>query len=781
MAVFCHGQYQISGTVTGSNKEFLVGSHIHVGNKLRVSDPAGTFVFNNLASGKTRLYASFVGFKTFDTIVNLQRDLNLQITLVKAISNLTEVEIKQKVNSENNSVLEQKLRSETIERYSNQTLGDALKEVAGISVLKTGSNIVKPIVNGLSSSRVPVISNNVRLEDQQWGTEHAPSFDINAAGKITVIKGASALQFGGDVIGGLIIIEPIVVKKDTIFGKTIMNYNTNGSGGTVGSSLHRGNFCDWSWNALATMKYNGDRNAVNYILSNTGNRELNFTGDAKYTGKNFHIGGFYSFYNANIGILKASHIGNVNDLYQSINNQIPFVIDDFSYDIKNPKQAVQHHLAKIDFNYKVNDYENLSVQYAFQFNNRKEFDVRRASRQDIPALDLDLATHGLNIDYAKKNELFDFKTGTSATLQNNFANPETGVRPLIPTYSKIDVGVYGIFNYKKSETLTIDAGLRYDFSNIKASKFYIKTRWRSLGYDPEFTDLIVNEQSGQYLTRPHFIYHNIAASLGLHKVFENNIDLFVNTSLSVRNPNVSELFSDGLHHSTGIIEIGDLRLQQEKSLKVAATFQKKWKTLLLTINPFLNRINNFMYLQPTGFETTIRGAFPVWVYKQANAVLSGFDFQSVWKIDSDLSLTSILGWVEGQNLTDKIPLIDMPPINFANKIQYQKPTWHNFLIEIKHDVMLKQNRFPDYDFETDIVINGSLQKVKVPISQPPPAFQLWSFLAQMDLKTSQNYKMTIALSSQNLLNISYRDYLNRQRFFANELGRNIQFQIKINY
>jgi iron complex outermembrane receptor protein len=35
-----------------------------------------------------------------------------------------------------------------------------------------------------------VINNNVRLEDQEWGTEHAPNL-INAAGKITVIKGAS--------------------------------------------------------------------------------------------------------------------------------------------------------------------------------------------------------------------------------------------------------------------------------------------------------------------------------------------------------------------------------------------------------------------------------------------------------------------------------------------------------------------------------------------------------------------------------------------------------------
>jgi hypothetical protein len=31
-------------------------------------------------------------------------------------------------------------------------------------------------------------NNNVRLEDQEWGTEHAPNFDVNAAGKSQSLK-----------------------------------------------------------------------------------------------------------------------------------------------------------------------------------------------------------------------------------------------------------------------------------------------------------------------------------------------------------------------------------------------------------------------------------------------------------------------------------------------------------------------------------------------------------------------------------------------------------------
>jgi iron complex outermembrane receptor protein len=76
----------------------------------------------------------------------------------------------------------QKLNTATLEKFSGATLGDALREIAGVSSLRTGSTVVKPVVNGLHSNRVPVFTNGVRLEDQQWGTEHAPNLDVNAAG-----------------------------------------------------------------------------------------------------------------------------------------------------------------------------------------------------------------------------------------------------------------------------------------------------------------------------------------------------------------------------------------------------------------------------------------------------------------------------------------------------------------------------------------------------------------------------------------------------------------------
>jgi iron complex outermembrane receptor protein len=51
----------------------------------------------------------------------------------------------------------------------------------------------------------------------------------------------------------------------------------------------------------------------------------------------------------------------------------------------------------------------------------------------------------------------------------------------------------------------------------------------------------------------------------------------------------------------------------------------------------------------------------------------------------------------------------------------------------------------------------------------------------MNFDLGKHSKIQVSLNINNLLNTSYRNYLNRLRFFADDLGRNFQLQIKINY
>ena len=776
-----YSQNSISGKIICQEPISFSGIHIHIDEKIIRSDDSGNYSAASLPFGTIKINVSFIGYQPIDTIVDLKSNLKLDFKLKPNTTLLQEVIIQQKANNSTKSVAEQQLKTETIEKYSNQTLGDALKEIAGVSSLKTGNAVVKPIINGLYGSRVPVINNNVKLEDQEWGSEHAPNIDVNATAKITVIKGSSGLQYSGDAIGGLVILEPLSVKKDTLFGKTIINYDTNGKCGSVISSIHKGNDLGFSWNALGTFKYMGDKEAPDYVLSNTGNRNANFTGDLKYTAKKYNTSVFYSYYKSLIGILSASHTGNVNDLYHSITDKVPSIVNDFTYTIKNPKQDVEHQIAKFNFNYYFNELEFISFQYDFQQNKRLEYDVRRGNYNNIAALDLNLKTNSLSIDYTKNEHDWNFKSGIRAMTQNNYANPATGIRPLIPNYDKIDLGVYAIVSHHFSNTFTMDSGLRYDFSKIDATKFYQKSRWEERGYDSEFSDFIVGDYGTQWLTKPTFTYHNISASVGFHKEFESNWQLFTNISIASRNPNPSELFSDGLHHSTGVIELGDLNLNKEQATKLSMTIQKKYNRFSFDVNPYINSIRDYIFLKPVGFETTIRGAFPVWEYHQTNARLIGVDVQTHWDITNQWQHLFSLGYVNGKDCSNNEPLIDMPPLNINNKIRFSKKEWKDLILELKSEIVCRQNRYPDNNFYTNIIQDGAFVPVLVDISTPPPAYHLLHFYSEMKFQTFKTATTTVGFSVQNILNVSYRDYLNRQRFFADEIGRSFQIQLKFNY
>lgn len=774
-------QYKVSGQIIDENNQPVSGCHIHIGNKNTTSSSSGYYSLRNLLKGEHKIFVTNLNYTSVTESFTLNSDLEYNIRLKSKSNILAEVAISKRKNTENNSISEQKIKTETIEKYSNKTLGDALKEIAGVTILRTGSNIVKPVINGLHSSRVPIFTNNVRLEDQQWGAEHAPNFDINSAGKITVIKGASGLQYSGDAVGGLILIEPLVVIKDTLFGKTISNFSTNGRGGTISSSIHKGNFCDWSWNALGTFKYFGDRNAPDYVLSNSGNRELNFSGDLTYMGKNYTATAFYSLYDAQIGILSASHIGSANDLRNSIDFFQPAIINDFTYNLKNPKQDVKHHLAKLNFKYTVNEFSTIDFQYAFQFNKRLEFDIRRSAFKNTPALDLELVTQNIKFAWERKKEKLEIKSGLNIDYQTNTASSETKIKPLIPDYNKIDFGVYGIVNYNISESLTLDTGIRYDFSKIDAQKFYLKSSWNEKNYDVLLSSFIIGENGNQWLTNPNFTFHNVSASIGLRKEYSNNWNWFINTSLATRNPNPGELFSDGLNHSSARVEIGDLLLQKEQSFKFATTLQKKWQSFSIEINPYVNSISNYNFLKPTRIETSIRGTFPVWEYLQTNALLTGLDLNTLWNISEHWKHQFTFASVNGVDKVKDEPLIAMPPINFTNKMIFYKKEWNSLQLELKNEVVLRQTQFPNNNFTTQIIENNALTNVNVDISSPPKAYQLWDFYSEMKFKTFKKAFATVAFSVQNILNTNYRDYLNSQRFFVNELGRNFQIQLKLNY
>ncbi|WGK64526.1 TonB-dependent receptor [Croceiramulus getboli] len=744
----------------------------------------GTFSITDLCPGKYTLFIQHprCNDETFE--LDLQQSIERTFRLEHHTEELMEVTVSgEKYGDETQSGNEVKLSADQLESFSGGSLGDALSSLPGISSLNTGSTIVKPVIQGLHSSRIILINQGTRLEDQEWGVEHAPNIDLNSAGNVTVIKGAAALRYGGDAVGGVIVTDArIAPVKDTLYGKTILNARTNGRGTSLSSNLIRAWASGWYAKAQGTLKVLGDQEAPDYVLSNTGLREKNFSLGFGLNEFDYGFDVYYSLFDAEIGILRASHVGGVSDLVRAINSEAPNFQEDFTYDINAPKQNARHHLARLSVFKRFESAGKLSLDYSFQSNNRLEFDIRRGDDRDKPALDLLLTTHKINANFvADAVSTMKHFFGLSAGYQENFPDPDTGVRRLIPDYERWDFGAYASTEYAWNDRLALDAGIRYDFQRIDAQKFYQTSRWEERGYQEDFGDRVLETFDNQLLVNPVFDFNNFSATLGLRYQLKNDWILKSNFSWATRAPNPAELFSDGLHHSAAIIELGDLRLEQEQSFKWSAAFEGSQAALSWSVSPYLNKINNFILLQPIGVEQTTRGAFPVYEYSQVDALLAGVDISASYTISDLWKARSSLAYVYGQDQTLDRPLIDMPPANWTSSLHYQQSDWNNFRVSVTNQTVFEQNRFPDNDFTATIIEDGAQVERRVNVSQPPEAYSLFHLAASMTFAVTEKSMMEVGLGVDNVLNTEYRQYLNRQRYFVDDLGRNFSLQLKINY
>ena len=760
----------------------LVGATISITGKdvKTISNGNGKFTFKNLCEGVIELEVSHPECTSKFVTLTIDGDTFEKIKLEHHLEELEEVKVVGDVPTNTNSGQEESLSLKDIERSSGNSLGDALKKIPGVSTLNTGGNIVKPVIQGLNGSRILILNNNVRMQDMEWGEEHAPNVDINANQKISVVKGAAALEYGGDAIGGVIVLEPLpIIRADSLFGKTQINLFSNGRGGNITSSLVKSYKTGLYIKGQASYKRLGDLEAPDYLLSNTGIQERGIS--LNIGQRNFISGweGYYSYFQSDIGILRASHIGNIDDLIQSINSQQPNIINEFTYDIVRPNQEVSHHLGKLNYYRRFEGFGKWTVQYDFQKNRRFEYDVRVGDDANKASLDLELTSHSfltnLNID-AKRG--LDIKIGALGRYQSNFANPATGVRRLIPDYDKYDFGLFSVGEYKVNNSLSVDAGLRYDFSRIDAKKFYRTSRWEERGYDDEFSAIVIEDLGTQLLTNPIFDFHNFSGTTGLNYEFNTNNRLRFNYAYAQRAPNPSELFSDGLHHSAARIELGDLRIKSESSSKLSASLERNTLQWGYTVAPFINSINDFIVLEPTGVEFTIRGAFPVWSYRQTNALMIGVDASLYNNWTSKIRTDHKFSWVRGNDESTDTPLINIPSANFNNTISYINPNWNNFMVSLESQYVFEQNRFPP---NITVFSPQQQQDVLLDINTPPSAYHLLAANAEASFSIKNSNDFTIGLSVSNLLNTSYRDYLNRLRYFVDDMGRNISLRLIYNY
>jgi iron complex outermembrane receptor protein len=604
----------------------------------------GAYRIAGLCPGTYLLQVAHIGCGTVEQRITIDKDERRDLRLEHHEHELKQVEVLRARPDEDVGHARDGLDREGMEKAAGRTLAEMLAGMPGVTVLQTGPTIGKPVIHGLSGNRVLTLNQGVRQEDQQWGTEHAPTIDPLSSDRITVVKGAAAVQYGSEAMGGVVVTEPVDLPREAGLGGEVRLLGvSNGMGGGASGTLQGGvtGVRGLGWRVQGSGRYLGDSEAPDYVLSNTGVREAGLSSAAGYADHRWDLDAFYSRFVRELGILRASHIGNLTDLNNAIDSQEPWYVAERTYAIGAPRQTVDHHLVKAEVARAVGERGRLQATYAYQADSRQEYDVRRGGRSDTPAIDLFLATHTGELVF--KHWLggkVHGRAGANVLHQLNENVPGTGVRPLIPNYRKRTAGLFVLEHVPIDDRLELEAGARAEATDLYVAMYTAN-------------DVLVVDEP---------VFRNGAVSAGFNWSVRDSTRLRFNVSSAFRPPNIAELYSSGLHHGSAAIEEGDPALGSERSLKAVLDLEHAPTASALQVHATVHasRNNSFIYLRPTGVRLTVRGAFPVYSHVATDAAIWGGDLLVTWRMTARWSSTLKGSTVRARDLVQDEWLFGMP-------------------------------------------------------------------------------------------------------------------------
>lgn len=643
------------------------------------------------------------------------------------------------------------LSTAALQSQSNKSLARLLEAIPGVSSIKSGATISKPVIQGMHSSRILLINNGVRLESQSWGADHAPEVDHTGAGLVEVIKGAEAVRYGAGALGGVVLVNPSPLPSGKEFsyrGHTNIGYVSNGRGFDASGSLEAG-LRGAGLRLHGMYRRVGDYATAEYLLNNTGVEEWSgslFTG---YKNDRLRATLYGSLYSTESGIFIGSHIGDLFELQQVFDTGRPndINISPFSYKIKAPRQKSRHTLIKGDVLWQIQDQQELHLWAAYQDNHRQEYENRKVEAwTQTPVMDLHLTTYTTDLLWRLQWSRSGWETqvGLSHLYQKNTNQPGTAATPFIPNFATLNLGAY-LVQKASFDALALEAGLRYDHRITDAAG----RDWRRLRYGDKNT------------------YTNITGSLASHYRISDDLSARASLGLAWRAPDVNELYSNGLHHG-GSWSLGNRNLKSERGYKAvfAVKYQRDW----LTIEPslFYQHIDNYIYDAPNktkgenGIHVHWSGVYPIFAFEQDNCRFVGGDVTLTAMPTDELTLTGKGEWIRGRNITRQTWLPFMPADRYTLGAQWQRSfgahsRWSTKLSS-EGIYVTKQTRF---DPEKELV------------SSTPDAYFLLNIQGELRYAFDQRHSLKVLLSSENTLNALYKEYSDRFRYYAHSPGRSL--------
>jgi len=569
-------------------------------------------------------------------------------------------------------------------RTRESTLGETLAHQPGITSSHFGAGASRPVIRGMDGPRVKILSDGAEIQDASTiSPDHAVAFEPVLAERIEVLRGPSALAYGGGAVGGVVNILdrkiPTAMPENGLEGSAEVRANSAAREKTGAFE-----FTTAAGSNLALHLEGVKRDADDYRVGKDWDQGRHVEGSYKesetgtvglsWIGKNGYIGAAFTKERTEYGIPghnhdfegchpHGSHLhcgghdheeeghddeaeGHDHD-HDHDHDEVPIVkLDSERWDIRgeyrNPVAGIERVRMRASFTEYVHDeLEENVVSTSFR---NKGHDAR---------------LEAVHAPIAGWRGVFGLQT----TRRDFSAIGEEAYVP--PTLTKKHAAF--LTEEYKLDNWRFEAGLRHEWQDIKVDA-------------PGLRDTDARGTS---------------ASVGAVWKLAPEYSLRASLSRSHRLPTAEELYADGVHLATATYEVGNQDLEKETSNNVDLTLRKFAGDTTFSVSAFHNRIDNYIYAHTLDNHE----GFQLVEYTQRDATFTGLEGEIRQKLTPAISATVFGDYVrarfdEGEG-SRNLPRI--PASRIGVKLDGDWNQWHG-MVELYR--VGKQDKLAEYETET---------------------------------------------------------------------------------
>ncbi len=582
------------------------------------------------------------------------------------------------------------LESPELQLRGGSTLGETIGNMPGVSSSYFGPGASRPIIRGLDGDRIRILQGSVgTLDASSLSFDHAVPTDAMAVTRIEVVRGAAALLYGGNAVGGVVNVLTNRIPETAIHGvqgalETRMGGAETERAASTLFEVGNGRFAlhaDGFWRQTADLKIPG-------LARSARQRELDAANNPAQEQPNGRVpnsaarangGAFGGSLTLDNGYLGAAYTNHATTYGSPLEAGVKIDMRSDRYDLAGELRNPGGFITGVKFKGAFTDYAhreiNLGVVGTRFFN--KGYETRlEASHAALGGMK---GVFGVQLNNARFSAL-----GDEAFVPSSLTGASA-----VYVYEELPLGA-----------LKLSFGARHETTRVTASGD------QSI---QSFADPLA--PVARYALQESRRFKGTSTSMGAVYNLGGRWALSANLAHTERAPTFYELFANGPHAATGTYELGNNSFGLEKSNSLDAGVKWRGGPHSAGLSVYTTRFSNYLALLNTGARRSGDGAFedPLTpgtsttgsnelsneaVYRAVPARFSGFEAEARLRLlerPGTLYLELKSDLVRATNLQSGEGLPRIAPRRLSVALNYAVDR-HNLRLELNHSAA--QNRGP---------------------------------------------------------------------------------------